>query len=111
MRNSHASVEVLEVAPGRFDVRGALTFNTARRARDTGLRYFRASEVPEIEVSCAGVTQVDSAGLAVLLDWLAFAKSNHRGMRFKDLPGSLLAIARISEVESLLEEGVAAPSL
>jgi len=48
----------------------------------------------------------DSAGLAVLLDWLGAAKRRGRTLRYTHLPADLTALARISEVEDLLERGV-----
>ena len=46
--------------------------------------------------------QSDSAGLAVLLDWLAEAQRRKVSLRFANLPARLLAIARISEIEETL---------
>ncbi|MFO7276969.1 MAG: STAS domain-containing protein [Pseudomonadota bacterium] len=102
-------VEVLETSPGRFEVRGALTFATARRAREAGLRAFEASGAQRLSIGCGGVTAADSAGLAVLLDWLAFARRKGREMRFTEIPSEIRAVARISEVEPLLEGTAAAP--
>jgi hypothetical protein len=41
-----------------------------------------------------------------MLDWLALAKRDGRSLRFVNLPAGLLAIARISDVEELLQRGV-----
>ena len=59
-------------------------------------------ESSEIQVDCGGVTESDSAGLAVLLDWLALARSRKVPLRFVGLPDRLFAIAQISEIEGLL---------
>jgi phospholipid transport system transporter-binding protein len=48
----------------------------------------------------------DSAGLAVLLDWLSAAKRAGRSLRYAHLPEDLVALARISEVDELLARGV-----
>lgn len=102
------SVAITEEAPGRISVRGALTFGTARRACDLGVKLFkRAKKVPSIEVDCGGVTSADSAGLAVLLEWLKWALENERPMAFENLPPAIRAVARISDVEPLLEGGIA----
>jgi len=104
--SSSASFEIREAAAGRFEVRGALTFATARRAREQGLHAIRTSSARELEMDCGGVAVSDSAGLTVLLDWLAHAKREGRSLRFVNLPEALLAIARISEVDQLLQSGV-----
>jgi phospholipid transport system transporter-binding protein len=58
-------------------------------------------------VDCAGVTRADSAGLAVLLDWLAWGRRKSRALSLTNLPESLIAIARISEVDELLQPAAA----
>lgn len=102
-----ASFEVVTIAPGRFGLRGPLTFANARLARNEGLHALRnSSREGDLEMDCAGITQSDSAGLAVLLDWMAVMKREGRPLRFCNLPASLLAVARISGVEEMLQKGV-----
>ncbi len=99
---------VLEAgARGALSARGPLTFATARRARLAGLAVLAAAPAqPALVMDCAGVDAADSAGLAVLLDWLASAKASGHALRFTGLPQGFAALARISEVETLLERGV-----
>ncbi len=105
---SSDSVEITEAAPRRFAVRGPLTFGTARRAHEAGIRAFNASGNSEVEIDCGEVTQADSAGLAVLLEWLTWGRKNGRQLRLTHLPEAIQAVARISEIEGLLEEGTGA---
>ncbi len=92
---------------GRLLAEGPLTFVSARRARELGLEAIgqKAAAGPLV-IDCQGVTASDSAGLAVLLDWLAAAKAKGRSLRFARLPQGLAALARISEANQLLERGV-----
>jgi ABC-type transporter Mla MlaB component len=69
---------------------------------------FASSSAREIHVDCAGITVSDSAGMAVFLDWLASAKRASRSLHFESLPPQVQAIARISDVLELLEQGVSA---
>ena len=100
------SFELVASANGRFTARGPLTFATARRARERGLQCLASAAARELEVDCGGVTAADSAGLAVLLDWLGAMKRAGRALRYTHLPQGLVALGRISEVEELLERGV-----
>jgi phospholipid transport system transporter-binding protein len=96
-------------ADGHYAAEGALTFATARRARELGARLLLAgggNGAAALEIDCRGITVSDSAGLAVLLDWLGAAKRRGRALRYTHLPADLTALARISEVEGLLERGV-----
>jgi phospholipid transport system transporter-binding protein len=100
------SFEIVASADGRSYVRGALTFATARRASEQGMKAFQECGARAHEVDCSGISASDSAGLTVLLDWLALAKRKRCGLRYLNLPEGLLAIARISEVDELLQKGV-----
>ena len=98
-----SSVAVSEKSAGRFVVTGELTFATARDARQLGMTALEASGEKTLVVDCKEVTRADSAGLAVLLDWLAWGRRNSRAVTLENLPDSLVAIARISEVDGLLK--------
>jgi phospholipid transport system transporter-binding protein len=95
-------VEIAEASPGRIVVRGELTFATARDARQLGVAVFEGSKAERFVVDCADVTRADSAGLAVVLDWLAWGRRRARAVSLQNLPAALIAIARISEVDGLL---------
>ena len=98
---------VSEAGEGRFVVTGELTFATAREARQAGILALESSRSERIVVDCTGVTRADSAGLAVLLDWLAWGRRKSRAVSLTNLPESLIAIARISEVDELLRPAAA----
>jgi phospholipid transport system transporter-binding protein len=97
-----ATVAISESATGRVVVTGELTFATARNARLLGVAVLEGSGAKSFVIDCKGVTRADSAGLAVLLDWLAWGRRKSRAVSFENLPASLVAIARISEVDGLL---------
>jgi phospholipid transport system transporter-binding protein len=101
-----AAFEIVVTSPGRFAARGALNFANARSARSEGLHALRTSSARDLEVDCGGIAHSDSAGLAVLLDWMAIMKREGRPLCFANLPAGLLAVARISGVEEMLRKGV-----
>jgi len=98
----NARVGISEATSGRVTVTGELTFASARDARQLGILVLEGSRAERIVIDCGGVTRADSAGLAVLLDWLAWGRRKSRGMTLENLPPSLVAIAKISEVDELL---------
>jgi phospholipid transport system transporter-binding protein len=101
-----ASFELKSVSGGRFAATGSLTFASARRARALGRQCLAAAVERELEIDCAGVAVADSAGLAVLLDWLAGARQLGRALRYAHLPAGLTALAQLSETDELLRRGV-----
>jgi len=100
-----APAEVVTVGADRLAIRGALTFATARLASAAGLRAIGATAARRLEVDFAAVTAADSAGLAVCLVWLAKAQRDGRELRFTNLPAHIRSLARISEIDSLIEHG------
>jgi len=95
-------VGISEPSAGRIVVTGELTFASARDARQLGLLVLEGSRASKLVIDCGGVTRADSAGLAVLLDWLAWGRRKSRTVTLENLPAPLVAIARISEVDGLL---------
>jgi phospholipid transport system transporter-binding protein len=85
---------------------GAMTFATAARALPEGLRRLEGCAVGGVAIDCSGVGVADSAGLAVVVEWLAWGRRNGRRIELRAVPRSLIEIARISELEELLEPQV-----
>jgi len=100
------AVEVIGVRAGQVEVRGPLTFATAKSARAAGWRLIELSGNSPLEMDCSGVLESDSAGLAVLLDWLALAKRHGTVVRFKALPAPIWAVAQLCNVDTLLNHGL-----
>ena len=95
---SRAKLESL--GGGRFRVSGVLDATTVgdllKQSSD------RFTNLEQVEVDLAGVTDGDSAGLALLIEWLRLAKDAKRPIQFANIPGQISALARISEVDDLL---------
>ena len=91
---------------GALLAEGPLTFASARHARALGLAALARGGTGTLVIDCQEVTASDSAGLTVLIDWLAAARAQQRSLHFAHLPPGLTALGRISEVEELLERGV-----
>jgi ABC-type transporter Mla MlaB component len=93
---------------GRYCLEGAVTVATVTGLRSAGLRAF-AHGKGAIEVDLSGVRRADSGALALLVDWLAWARTARRVLKYTALPAALLALARLSDVEDLLLGTGAAP--
>lgn len=88
---------------GRFALSGTMGFRTADQILYESEEPFE--EHTRIEVDLAGVTETDSAGLALLLEWITWANHTVREIRFLNIPEKVTAIARTTEVEDLLKRG------
>jgi phospholipid transport system transporter-binding protein len=99
---SRARLESL--GSGRFRVSGVLDASTAREVLEQSeSRFAQGKEMgKEILVDLGGVGESDSAGLALLIEWLRAARQGGRAIRFTNVPAQIEALARISEVEDLI---------
>lgn len=100
MRTEAAKLELL--APSQYRLSGAVTVANAGELQRAGLPGM-AREQGAITLDLGAVAPIDSAGLALLVDWLAAARSAGRELRYLHLPGAARALAHLSEVEKLLD--------
>jgi phospholipid transport system transporter-binding protein len=92
-----------DLGDGHFALAGEVTFDTAEQ-------ILRASEQPfeehtRLEIDLSGVTLSDSAGLALLLEWVTWANHTVREIRYSGMPERVMAIAKTTEVHDLLTRG------
>ena len=85
-----------------YTARGALSFESATRALARGLAVLRPGAALEMDLT--NVSSGDSAGLAVLIEWLAVAKARNASLRFTGIPAPILAVAQIAEIDELLAQ-------
>ncbi len=86
--------------PACYRVTGSLQFDTVADALQASRALF--DENKHLEFDLEGVESTDSAGLALLVEWVGLAHREHRSLVFRHLPRQALALARISEVDKLL---------
>jgi phospholipid transport system transporter-binding protein len=95
-----AAFRIETAGPGRLLASGELGFATAARALDDGLVLMSSGQAWTVDL--AGVTAGDSAGLAVLVEWLSVARARGATLNFAAVPSQILAVARIADLEDLL---------
>lgn len=88
---------------GHFTLAGEMSFETAEKILQASERPFE--EHTRLEIDLSGVTKSDSAGLALLLEWVTWANHTVREIRYSGMPERVLAIAKTTEVDELLTRG------
>ena len=88
---------------GHFSLSGEMSFDTAERILQASEKPF--DEHTRLEIDLSGVSLSDSAGLALLLEWVTWANHTVREIRFSGMPDRILAIAKTTEVDGLLTRG------
>lgn len=86
---------------GRYRVTGNLGFDTIPALWKQSLDGLKDAAEPVIDLG--SVTQVDSAGLALVIEWIRWAHRDGRRLRLVQVPEKLVALARISETDHFLE--------
>lgn len=91
----------LEIAgAGRFRLVGAVDFDTVPDLWEESLHVFPGAS--SVEVDLESVSAADSAAVALLLAWTRWARERDQSIRFVRVPQTMLAIARLSDLEDLL---------
>jgi phospholipid transport system transporter-binding protein len=92
----------IEQAGGsRFQVLGAMTFEHAKGLLQQSEKLFVS--LPEINVDLSQVEKADSAGLALLLEWMALVAEREAKISFIGVPEAILSVAHLCQIDSLLD--------
>lgn len=87
---------------GNLVLTGALNIATVTRIHRESLGYFHdALSVPR-SIDLRGVTSADSAGLALLIEWIRLGRQQDCDIKFLNMPAQMLPLARLFGVDHLL---------
>lgn len=98
----NTSAVVKKNGSGRFQLSGILSFQTVPELMRHTKSLFDVSEVEDIKVDLEGVTRSDSAGVALLVEWMNEARRHDKRIQFLNIPLQMLAIARVSSLDQVL---------
>jgi phospholipid transport system transporter-binding protein len=89
-----AKLSLIEQSPGYFTVEGNLTFASIDKQ---SLQSFKSLKgIDTICIDLAKVATTDSAGLALMIEWIKQSRLIRAQLRFKNIPEQLLALAKLS---------------
>ncbi len=95
-----ARIEVLD--DSRIRVHGPLTFASVPALSAAPAAWIRRGASVAIDLS--DVSHADSAGLAMVLDWLSQARAAGATLKLQGAPAQMLAIARASGLSALFDD-------
>ena len=96
-----------ETGHGSWLLVGDLNF-TSVPALGGGLDMGSADRT-HISIDLAGVTRSDSAGLALLIEWLRESERLGKTITFMNMPAQMQSIARVCGLDGILPADTAAP--
>ena len=85
---------------GIIRVSGELTFVTAPTLLPKSQEWFSGA-AKTFTLDCSDVTKLDSAGVALLVEWMKRAKANSRPLRVTNLPKQARDLLRITGLDSV----------
>ena len=87
---------------GSLVLTGVLNITTVTRIHQDFLgKFLDAVSIPE-SIDLTGVTSADSAGLALLIEWIRLGKKQDRKIKFHNIPAQMLPLAGLFGVDHLL---------
>jgi phospholipid transport system transporter-binding protein len=99
---SNRALSITEPVAGLFIIKGNLTFATINQST---LKMINGSlKGTAICVDLHDVTTTDSAGLALMIEWLKISKKNNSTLSFINIPLQLQALAKISGFDQNLQQ-------
>ncbi|WP_295585460.1 lipid asymmetry maintenance protein MlaB [uncultured Lamprocystis sp.] len=102
-----AGARLIAAGEGRARVEGVMDFASVAALLVAGDALLKRGG--DLVIDLGGVTSANSAGLALLLEWLDLARSRRITLSYLNLPDSLARIAELSNLQSLLPIAVDGP--
>jgi len=93
--------EVKFITDTRCEVIGNMIFNTVPTLLDQSMKRIRASG-SDLVVDLDKVSHADSAGLALMLEWLRLAKAASKKLSFVNIPPQLLNLTEITGLNHII---------
>ena len=94
-------VQIMQSGNGSFQLTGELSYsNVSNIYKQTAVLFKQNNE--SIEIDLSGVTYSDSAGIALLVEWLSEARNHNKVINFVNLPQQMLEMVKISSLERVL---------
>ena len=96
----------MSAAPGGevLALKGELSFQTIPAVLVESAAYASRTDLPErLTIDFSEITGVDSAAVALLLEWRRLAQQRGKTLSFSNLPANLLALAELYGVAELIQ--------
>ena len=87
---------------GTLVLTGVLTIATVTRIHRESLGYFHDAVAVPKSIDLSGVNSVDSAGLALLIEWVRLGRKQNCAIKFQNMPAQMMPLARLFGIDHLL---------
>lgn len=87
-------LNIIKQGAGRFAIDGDLTFATIDKQTLKSFSFLKVAK--EVTIDLSRVSCTDSAGLALMIEWIKYARHNRTRLSFKNIPEQLMNLAKLS---------------
>lgn len=92
--------QVNQLSPALYSVEGELTFANINKKAVVAFKIDNGTK--QITLDLKKVVKSDSAGLALLLEWLKIAQCQQVQLTFNNVPEQLIALANLCGLENVV---------
>lgn len=97
----HGEGRAVPQGDGVLRVSGALTFETVPDIFDGSLAWLQKAN-GAVTIDLDGIERADSAGLALLVEWLRRARATGRDVKFVNVPAQMRQLIRVNGLNRAL---------
>ena len=87
-------LSIIDQGAGQFIIDGDLTFSTIDKQTVKSFAFLSAAKLITIDLGRVACT--DSAGLALMIEWIKYTRHHRTQITFKNIPEQLLNLAKLS---------------
>lgn len=88
------TLSIIDQGAGHFIIDGDLTFSTIDKHTVKNVAFLNTSK--HITIDLGRVVCTDSAGLALMIEWIKYTRHHRAQIVFKNIPEQLLNLAKLS---------------
>jgi phospholipid transport system transporter-binding protein len=92
-----SKLTIVNEAAGHYVVDGDLVFSAMDKKTVSSFEFLAKGK--QITLDLGKVGNADSAGLALMLEWIKHARSKRVQLRFINIPGQILNLAKLSGLD------------
>lgn len=87
-------LNIIDQGAGHFVINGDLTFASIDQHTVKSFTFLKSAK--EVSLDLSKVSNTDSAGLALMIEWIKYCRHNRVQLSFKNIPEQLLTLAKLS---------------
>ncbi len=89
-----SKLNIIYKGGGLFLIEGSLTFATIDKQTLKSSAFLAPGK--DVTIDLGNVANTDSAGLALMIEWLKIARNRRAHLHFQNIPKQLLTLAKLS---------------